>query len=67
MLRFCAGEHLSLHKGPSEYTNNGSEEEEDCNTDIINAQFAEELIDTLYILWKEFVVKKKKKNIYKSL
>lgn len=50
MLRFSAGEHLLLHSEPSEYTNNGSEEEEGCNTNIINAQFAEELIDTLYIL-----------------
>lgn len=28
MLRFSAGEHLLLHSEPSEYTNNGSEEEE---------------------------------------
>lgn len=29
MLRFSAGEHLLLHNEPSEYTNNGSEEEEE--------------------------------------
>lgn len=62
MLRFSAREHLLLHKGPSEYINNGSEEEEDCNADIINTQFAEGLTDTLYILWKEFIMTFKKKK-----